>query len=325
MRLQVKGKNVEVTPSIRAYAERKLGKLEKQLAEQTQVEVELSEQRNPSIAESHVAEGTIFTKGPTLRAREASPDMKVSIDQLVEKLERQVKKYRERRTRRASAAHRAQRRHPRLLTRRRCGSSDGSSRCIGHSPRPAGLSLGDGSAPPPGPAAAPPGWDGEQRGEPGIHGVPRARRWDAVVAAHAPELHGDTVHFVALGDGSLVVDEDQPDDALTPLADALETRLAPPYRAEAVRRDGSLWGVAGRRIALVREPGARRGGGGARRHCSGPHVDGRRAAASRATRLRSSLPEPPRRASSSCARRARRGALGGGGDAALKEGRVSGT
>jgi putative sigma-54 modulation protein len=97
MRLQVKGKNVEVTPSIRAYAERKLGKLEKQLAEQTQVEVELSEQKNPSIAESHVAEGTIFTKGPTLRAREASPDMKVSIDQLVEKLERQVKKYRERR------------------------------------------------------------------------------------------------------------------------------------------------------------------------------------------------------------------------------------
>jgi putative sigma-54 modulation protein len=97
MRLQVKGKNVEVTPSIRAYAERKLGKLEKQLAEQTQVEVELSEQKNPSIAENHVAEATIFTKGPTLRAREASPDMKVSIDQLVEKLERQVKKYRERR------------------------------------------------------------------------------------------------------------------------------------------------------------------------------------------------------------------------------------
>ena len=97
MRLQVKGKNVEVTPSLRAYAERKLGKLEKHLAEQTQVELELSEQRNPSIAQSHVAEATIFTKGPTLRAREASPDMKASIDQLVQKLERQVKKYRERR------------------------------------------------------------------------------------------------------------------------------------------------------------------------------------------------------------------------------------
>jgi ribosome hibernation promoting factor len=97
MRLQVKGKNVEVTPSLQAYAERKLAKLEKQLAEQTQVEVELSEQRNPSIPESHVAEGTIFTKGPTLRARESSRDMKASIDQLVDKLERQVKRYREQR------------------------------------------------------------------------------------------------------------------------------------------------------------------------------------------------------------------------------------
>jgi putative sigma-54 modulation protein len=95
MRLQVKGKNVEVTPSIREYAERKLGKLSKVLAAETQVEVELSEQRNPSIADSAVAEATIFTKGPTLRAREASPDMKASIDQLVDKLERQVKRYRE--------------------------------------------------------------------------------------------------------------------------------------------------------------------------------------------------------------------------------------
>ena len=76
MRLQVKGKNVEVTPSIREYAERKLAKLGKQLAEPTQVEVELSEQKNPSIAASNVAEATIFTKGPTLRAREASPDMR---------------------------------------------------------------------------------------------------------------------------------------------------------------------------------------------------------------------------------------------------------
>jgi putative sigma-54 modulation protein len=97
MRLQVKGKNVEVTPSIREYAERKLAKIGKQLADQTQVEVELSEQRNPSIPASQVAEATIFTKGPTLRARESSRDMKASIDLLADKLERQVKRYTERR------------------------------------------------------------------------------------------------------------------------------------------------------------------------------------------------------------------------------------
>lgn len=95
MRLQVKGKNVEVTPPIRQYAERKLAKLSKQLADQTQVEVELSELRNPSIAEHSVAEATIFTKGPTLRAREAGVNMRAAIDRLVDKLERQVTRYRE--------------------------------------------------------------------------------------------------------------------------------------------------------------------------------------------------------------------------------------
>ena len=97
MRLRVKGKNVEVSTAIREYAEAKLSKLSKQLAEQTQVELELSEEKNPSISASHVAEATIFTKGTTLRAREASRDMKASIDQLAEKLERQVKKYSEKR------------------------------------------------------------------------------------------------------------------------------------------------------------------------------------------------------------------------------------
>jgi putative sigma-54 modulation protein len=102
MRLQVKGKNVEVSESIRSYAERKLGKLEKKLAAQTQVELELAVERNASIAANHVAEATIWTKGPTLRAREASSDMKASIDQLVEKLERQVIRYRDKRRRRAA-------------------------------------------------------------------------------------------------------------------------------------------------------------------------------------------------------------------------------
>jgi len=97
MRLEVKGRNVDVTPDLRDYAERKVGKLAKQLADPTHVEVELAVERNPSIAESHVAEATIWTKGPVLRAREASSDMKASIDQLVDKLERQVKRYRQKR------------------------------------------------------------------------------------------------------------------------------------------------------------------------------------------------------------------------------------
>ena len=104
MRLHVKGRNVEVSDSIRRYAEQKLAKLEKLVKDPTRVEVELHVEKNPSISANHVAEATVFTKGPTLRARESSADMKASIDQLVDKLERQVKRYREKR-RRGRPAH----------------------------------------------------------------------------------------------------------------------------------------------------------------------------------------------------------------------------
>ena len=99
-----------------------------------------------------------------------------------------------------------------------------------------------------------PGWDGEQRGEPGIHGVPRPRRWDAVASAEVAELRGDVVHFVVLPDGTLVVEEDESDGALAPLADAVEASVAPPYRAEAVRRGGATWAVAASRIEVVEAP-----------------------------------------------------------------------
>jgi len=91
MQLDVKGKNLEVSDAIRSYAERKFAKLDKQLHALTRVEVELAVERNPSVAANQVAEATVWLKGRTLRAREASRDMKASIDELTEKLLRQVR------------------------------------------------------------------------------------------------------------------------------------------------------------------------------------------------------------------------------------------
>jgi putative sigma-54 modulation protein len=99
VRVQVKGKNVDVTDSLRDYAFQKLGKLEKHLNDTARLELELQVEKNPSISENQVAEATIWTKGPILRARESSTDMKASIDQLVDKLERQAQRYREKRRR----------------------------------------------------------------------------------------------------------------------------------------------------------------------------------------------------------------------------------
>lgn len=97
MQLQVKGKHLETNDPIRDYAEEKFRRLERHLADPTKVELELSLEKNPSIANNHIAEATIWTKGPTLRARESSSDWRASIDELVDKLERQAKRYREKR------------------------------------------------------------------------------------------------------------------------------------------------------------------------------------------------------------------------------------
>jgi hypothetical protein len=92
---------------------------------------------------------------------------------------------------------------------------------------------------------------GPHWGNAGIHGVPRPRRWDAVASAEAPGLAGDEVHFVALPNGDLVVDEDEPADTLGPLADAIEQTVQPPYRAEAVRQGEEVWAVAARRVEVA--------------------------------------------------------------------------
>jgi hypothetical protein len=88
--------------------------------------------------------------------------------------------------------------------------------------------------------------------ETGIHGVPRERQYDAVVTAEAPDVQGESVVFVALEDGSLLVEEGEGD--LTPLADAIETEVARPYRATAIHRGESRWAVAGHRLRVVELP-----------------------------------------------------------------------
>jgi hypothetical protein len=89
-------------------------------------------------------------------------------------------------------------------------------------------------------------------GETGIHGVPREREFDAVVTTDAAHVEGASARFVALDDGSLLVEEGDGD--LTPLADAMEQEVERPYRATAVRRGDTTWAVAARRLEVVELP-----------------------------------------------------------------------
>ena len=84
-----------------------------------------------------------------------------------------------------------------------------------------------------------------------VTGLQRFREWDVTVTSEAAGLEGDEVSFVALPDGSLLVDEEAGDESLAPLADAVEEQLRPPYRARGVRRHGDVWAVAASKIDVV--------------------------------------------------------------------------
>jgi len=107
MRIQVKGRNVPVSDDLRAHVERRFEKIAKQVSELAQLEIEVCEERNPAIADRHVAEATLFLKGVTLRAHDASPDLMHSINLCADELARQVKRHRDKRRRRREARTRA--------------------------------------------------------------------------------------------------------------------------------------------------------------------------------------------------------------------------
>jgi ribosome hibernation promoting factor len=110
MRLQVKSQHDQLPNGVREYAEKRLRKLDRRLHDLTLVEVTLSRAHNPSIADDHTADGIVHTKGPTLVARESALTYEAAIDRLVDKLERQVERYRDKRTHepRRSAPHRGE-------------------------------------------------------------------------------------------------------------------------------------------------------------------------------------------------------------------------
>lgn len=82
--------------------------------------------------------------------------------------------------------------------------------------------------------------------------IARPEEWDVYTTADAPEIAGDAVEFAALPEGDLIVDEEQGDADLSPLAEAVEKHLQPPYRAVARREEHALWGVAARTIDVRR-------------------------------------------------------------------------
>ncbi len=103
MRIEVKGRNLPVSDELREHVVKRFRKIDRQVSELAELEVEVFEERNPAIADKEVAEATLHLKGVTLRAREASPDIVHSINEVSDEIARQVKRHREKRRKRREA------------------------------------------------------------------------------------------------------------------------------------------------------------------------------------------------------------------------------
>ena len=97
MQITVKGRNVQVTDDLRELVSRRFEKVAKQVSELATLEIELSEERNPSIRDKCVAEATLHVKGATLRAKDASEAMAHTVNLVADELARQVKRHRDKR------------------------------------------------------------------------------------------------------------------------------------------------------------------------------------------------------------------------------------
>jgi putative sigma-54 modulation protein len=91
MNIRIKGRHMAVATDIQAYANDKISKVARLIdGPTTEVEVELFTEKNPAIKNSQVAEVTVFSKGPVIRAREAAGDMHAAIDMVADKLDRRI-------------------------------------------------------------------------------------------------------------------------------------------------------------------------------------------------------------------------------------------
>lgn len=97
MRLQVTVRHGGVSDAVRGYIERRFAKLDRRLHDGALIEVVLDRERNPKIAADHIVEAEIHVKGPNLVARESASSYEAAVDLLIDRLERQVERQRDKR------------------------------------------------------------------------------------------------------------------------------------------------------------------------------------------------------------------------------------
>lgn len=95
MHIYVNGRNIEITEAIKAYVKEKIGKVTHHYDQIQAIDVVLSVIKNPAASGKHIAEVTCKLNSGAIHCEESAESMYASIDLLADKLDRQVKKYKD--------------------------------------------------------------------------------------------------------------------------------------------------------------------------------------------------------------------------------------
>jgi putative sigma-54 modulation protein len=95
MHIHVNGRNIEITDAIKAYVKEKVGKVTHHYDQIQAIDVVLSVIKNPAATGKHIAEVICKLTSGAIHCEESADSMYASIDLLADKLDRQVKKYKD--------------------------------------------------------------------------------------------------------------------------------------------------------------------------------------------------------------------------------------
>ena len=103
MELIIRGRNMDVTPRLQEYIEKKVGKLDRYLPTIAEARVELSAEKTRSAQDRQVVQLTVRSKGTILRAEERDHDVFAAVDTVMDRIYRQIARYKGKRQGRVRA------------------------------------------------------------------------------------------------------------------------------------------------------------------------------------------------------------------------------
>lgn len=104
MQVTITGKNMQVSERTEDFIREKLERIDRHLGDSSEARVELSQEKTKNVNERHIVQVTLYNNGTVIRAEERAADLKDATDAVVDKLDKQIRRYKDKQVRKRRAA-----------------------------------------------------------------------------------------------------------------------------------------------------------------------------------------------------------------------------